>query len=78
MMKGVILCVGRMLQEVFSLIVVLETLFACLGQSCGGNLFGINMLFRDFHLSYQLLFMKLSVLRISSGAMVLFRLSDAI
>jgi len=36
------------------------------------------MLFRDFHLSCGLLFMKLSLLRISSGAIVLFKLSNAI
>jgi hypothetical protein len=42
------------------------------------NLVGINMLFRDFNLSCGLLFMKLSLLKISSGALVLFRLFDAI
>jgi len=44
----------------------------------GGNLFGINMLFHDFHLSYRLLFMKLSLLGTNSGAIVLFRLFDVI
>ena len=39
---------------------------------------GINMLSRDFHLSFRLLFMKLSLLKISYDPMVLFRLSDAL
>jgi hypothetical protein len=71
--------VGRMLQRICSLFVALGTLFVLFGTKWNsGILFSINMLFRNFHLSYGLLFTKLSPLRISSGAIVLFRLSDAI
>jgi hypothetical protein len=57
---------------------VLGTLFVLFGTKwSGGNLFGINMLSHDFHLSYGLLFVKLSLLRISLGPIVLFRLSNA-
>jgi cytochrome b561 len=48
---------------VCSLIVVLGTLFGT--KWSGGNLFGINMLFHDFHLCCGLLLMMLSLLRIS-------------
>ena len=76
MMISVTLCVGRMLQGVSSQFVVLGTLFILFRTKLsGGNLFGINMLSRDFHLSCGLLFMKLSLLKISFDPMVLFRLS---
>jgi hypothetical protein len=66
-----------MLQRVRYLFVVLVTLFVMFRTTwSGGILFGINMLFHDFHLSCELLFMKLSLLKISSCDMVLFRLSD--
>ena len=62
--------------RLFSLFVVLETLFVLFGTKLSdGNLFGINMLFRNIHLSCGLLFMNLSLLKIISNAMVLFKLS---
>jgi len=62
MMVGVTWCVGRMVQRVSSLFVVLGTLFIPFRTKWrGANLFGINMLSRDFFLFCGLLFVKLSL-----------------
>jgi hypothetical protein len=66
MMVGMTYYVERTLQRVCSLFVALGTLFVLFGTKLSsGNLFGINMLFNDFHLSCELLFIMLSLLGIS-------------
>ena len=63
MMVGVTWCVGRMVQRVSSLFVVLGTSFIPFRTKWrGANLFSIiNMLSRDFFLFCGLLFVKLSL-----------------
>ena len=61
MMVGVTWCVGRMVQGVSSLFIVLGTLFVLFWTKWSGeNLFGINMLSHDFLLFCGLLFVEFS------------------
>jgi len=60
MMVGMAYYVGRTLQRICSLFLALGTLFVLFETKLSdGNLFGINRLFHDFHLSCGLLLKKL-------------------
>jgi hypothetical protein len=61
MMVGMtLLCWNDALKDMFSICCAWNDLFVLfMTKLSGGNLFGINMLFHDFHLSCGLLFMML-------------------